>query len=351
MKRIVLFLVNLIIVLSIIACSNQSESCNIDIFNINEATNAGRDYMNKLSEGQENYINAFKLDRSVEGTNYIYLSYKVIRGNNKGDGISLDSVDLKITKNNQEYVVEELKAKNSKEVYVDGDTLRIIDKEVGESKLFLRSKDLPKEIYYKGDKIMINKEEVPQGDFSLLALGFEGNKVAIVIKDKNKEFLAMALVKESKEAVAKAEGGNTEKTGKDELGGLIEKPIVEKIVPFDLIENSNVEKVVFTNDDGELIVQVNSNGVSRLRFYKNIIGELIELELDKTFPIDKYQIKIDRVNEEGSFIKVISIDSKQEKDYLLDLKEKKIINITKWMKTYNYVNKKFTFNHCLYGKI
>ena len=294
-KRIIIW-IGLILIISLVGCEKTAQEYEIDMFNKNEATKVGREYMNKLSSGEENYINAFKLDHSAEGGNFIYLNYKVVRGNDKGNSIGLDSFDLKVVKNDEGYSVEEVKSQNIKQVYVNSDTLRIIDKEVGESRLFVRSKDLPKEIYSKGTNMMINKDTILQGDFSLLSLGFEGNKVAIAVKNDNKEFLAMALVKEAKETAAKTEGDNSENIDGKDLSGLFEKPIVEKIIPYDLIDNMQIEKMVFTNDDGELIVQVNIDGVSRIICYRNPIGELIQIDLDSKFPKDKYQVEIDKVN-------------------------------------------------------
>lgn len=327
MRKMLLFCISLILIFGMVGCQRDVDTIKIDMFNEKEATIVGRKYMEELSKGQENFINSFKLDHSAEGGNFVFLNYKVIRGNDKGNSIGLDSFDLKVVKNAEVYSVEEIKSKNTKQVYVNDNTLRILDEEVGESKLFLRDKDLPKEIYSKGNQLMIEKEEVPQGEFSMLSLGFEGNKVALVVKNENKEFLALALVKESKSTVAKAEGEDSDKINNKGIDELIEKPTVEKIVPYDLIEDSDIEKIVFTSDDAELIVQINSEGVSSLKTYRNPSGELIPIDLENRFPKDKYQVKIDRVNEVGSFIKVIAIDSGEEEEYSLDLKEMKVIKI------------------------
>lgn len=327
MRKTLLFCISIILLFGMVGCQRNLGNNKIDMFNEKEATSVGRRYMDELSKGQDNFINSFKLDHSAEGGDFVFLNYKVIRGNDKGNSIGLDSFDLKVIKNAEVYSVEEVKSKNKKQVYVDNNTLRILDEEVGESQLFLRSKDLPKEIYSKGNRVMIKKEVVPQGEFSMLAMGFEGNKVALVIKNEDKEFLALALVKESKATVAKGKGEDSDNIDNKQIDELIEKPIVEKIVPYDLMENSKIEKIVFTNDDAELILQVTSGGISSLRTYKNPSGELIPIDLDKRFPGDKYQVKIDRVNEEGSFIKVIAIDSGEEEEYLLNLKEMKVVKI------------------------
>ena len=327
MKKMLLFCISLILIFGMVGCNGDVDTIKIDMFNEKEATIIGRKYMDELSKGQDNFINSFKLDHSAEGGDFVFLNYKVIRGNDKGNSIGLDSFDLKVVKNAEVYSVEEIKSKNTKQVYVNKNTLRILDEEVGESQLFLRDKDLPREIYSKGNQLMIDKKEVPQGEFSMLSLGFEGNKVALVVKNDNKEFLALALVKESKATVAKAEAGDSDKINNKGIDELIEKPTVEKIIPYDIVEDSDIEKIVFTSDDAELIVQINSEGVSSLKTYSNPSGELIPIDLENRFPKDKYQVKIDRVNEEGSFIKVIAKDSGEEEEYSLNLKEMKVIKI------------------------
>ena len=327
MKKMLLFCISLILIFGMVGCNGDVDTIKIDMFNEKEATIIGRKYMDELSKGQDNFINSFKLDHSAEGGDFVFLNYKVIRGNDKGNSIGLDSFDLKVVKNAEVYSIEEIKSKNTKQVYVNKNTLRILDEEVGESQLFLRDKDLPREIYSKGNQLMIDKKEVPQGEFSMLSLGFEGNKVALVVKNDNKEFLALALVKESKATVAKAEAGDSDKINNKGIDELIEKPTVEKIIPYDIVEDSDIEKIVFTSDDAELIVQINSEGVSSLKTYSNPSGELIPIDLENRFPKDKYQVKIDRVNEEGSFIKVIAKDSGEEEEYSLNLKEMKVIKI------------------------
>lgn len=329
MKKRLLFYISLLLIYLMVGCIGEVDTIKVDLFNEREATRVGRIYMDELCKGQENYINAFKLDHSSEGGNFIFLNYIVTRGNDKGDSIGLDSYDLKVIKNAEVYSVKEVKAKNTKQVYVDNNTLRILDQDVGESQLFLRRKDLPKEIYSKGNELMIDKEKVPQGEFSMLAIGFEGNKVALVVKSENKEFIALAMAKESTVTVAKESKGDSSDVKNTGTDILIERPTVEQIIPYDLIKDSNIEKLVFTNDDAELIVQINSKGVSSLKSYRNPSGELIPIDLESRFPKDKYQIKIDRVNEVGNFIKIIAIDSGEEEEYSLDLKEMKVKKINK----------------------
>lgn len=329
MKKRLLFYISLLLIYLMVGCTGEVDTIKVDLFNEREATRVGRIYMDELCKGQENYINAFKLDHSSEGGNFIFLNYIVTRGNDKGDSIGLDSYDLKVIKNAEVYSVKEVKAKNTKQVYVDNNTLRILDQDVGESQLFLRRKDLPKEIYSKGNELMIDKEKVPQGEFSMLAIGFEGNKVALVVKSENKEFIALAMAKESTVTVAKESKGDSSDVKNTGTDILIERPTVEQIIPYDLIKDSNIEKLVFTNDDAELIVQINSKGVSSLKSYRNPSGELIPIDLESRFPKDKYQIKIDRVNEVGNFIKIIAIDSGEEEEYSLDLKEMKVKKINK----------------------
>lgn len=329
MKKRLLFYISLLLIYLMVGCTGEVDTIKVDLFNEREATRVGRIYMDELCKGQENYINAFKLDHSSEGGDFIFLNYIVTRGNDKGDSIGLDSYDLKVIKNAEVYSVKEVKAKNTKQVYVDNNTLRILDQDVGESQLFLRRKDLPKEIYSKGNELMIDKEKVPQGEFSMLAIGFEGNKVALVVKSENKEFIALAMAKESTVTVAKESKGDSSDVKNTGTDILIERPTVEKIIPYDLIKDSNIEKLVFTNDDAELIVQINSKGVSSLKSYRNPSGELIPIDLESRFPKDKYQIKIDRVNEVGNFIKIIAIDSGEEEEYSLDLKEMKVKKINK----------------------
>ena len=114
-----------------------------DYFEIDEATKAGKIYMEELGLDNKNNIDSYNLEKVTEAANYVILDYKVIRKNPNNIDIDLDSFNIKVEKKEGNYEVSKIKSKNSMRVYTDKNNLRIRDEETGMSELLLRERDTP----------------------------------------------------------------------------------------------------------------------------------------------------------------------------------------------------------------
>ena len=228
MKKFFIGILCLILIFTIGGCNGSMGEVTVHLFDIKEAMDIGSEYMQNLALGnieeansycrnkdiskeevvkmQENKINSYKLDKVEEGANYAYLKYIVLRGNNAALTADLDGIVLKIMKEDDKYLIDDIKASNIKQVYKEKDTLRIRDEESGKSKLLLRMRDLPKEVYPKKEEVTLSKETVPESEFNKISIGFEGNRVAITLTDGNNTFIAVAMIKELEATAGKAEG-------------------------------------------------------------------------------------------------------------------------------------------------
>lgn len=352
MKKKLSYLLISILLLFMISCDLGGKSENINIFEIQNATKVTEEYMENIALGnlddanklvssnlkneeefnklEKNKINAYKIDEVEEGSSYAYINYKITRRKEDEVRADLDTLSLKVIKNDDNYIIDEVKAKSEKQVYGDRTFLRVRDSNSGRSEVLVRIKDLPKQIYPKKDNIVLGKENVPSKEFTNVAMSFEGNKVGIITSDGEKSFVGIAMVEESKPTAGEASGDNEGASEEDidkAIDDALEKPIVDKLVGYDILDVANVEKVIFSADDNELIIQFKEGDKgSSLKIYQNPTGELVKLQLESLFPNDKYSIDIQRVNKDGVFINVspISEENKLSGEYKIDLKSMKI---------------------------
>jgi len=348
-KKYFIGILSLILIFTLGGCKSFMGEVTVHLFDIKDAMDIGSKYMENLALGnideansycrnkdiskeevvkmQENKINSYKLDKFEEGANYAYLKYIVLRGNDETLRADLDGVVLKIMKEDDKYLIDDIKANNIKQVYKEKDTLRIRDEESGKSELLLRMRDVPREVYQKKEEVTLSKETVPVGEFNKVSIGFQGNRVAFTLTDGKNTFIAVAMIKELEETAGKVQGKEaTQGSEEANLDEILEKPIAEKIVGYDLLQSEVVEKVLFSKDDGELIVQEKKEGVASIKIYKNPKGELAHLKIDELFPRQKYSVNILSVTGEGTLINVEALgeDIKAVGTYIVDVKEGKI---------------------------
>ena len=331
-KRITVF-IGFLFLLMLIACGGKDEKINTSFFEINKATDAGKEYMSQLSLDKNNSIKAYNLEKVTEAADYVVLEYKVLRKKDNNISEDLDNFNIKVVMDEGKYVVDRLIAKNSMQLYVDGNNIRVREKDTGMSELLLRKKDLPIEVYPQNNDIMTDKVNVTNEQYSQLALDFKGKNVGVITKNNNENFIVFSQIKNTQETVGEVDstGGDNVSTGDrgvdiNTLEDVLEKPIASKIVPYDLVQAENIDELVFTADGDFLLVHINDNQVGRLNIYKNPTGEKVDMNLEEIFPSDKYTLTINQINETGTYIDVRALgdDKKEEGLYKFEFKSKKI---------------------------
>ena len=187
---------------------------------------------------------------------------------------------------------------------------------------------MPQEVYPKSrDQAILSKESVPNMNFKKVNIGFKGVSVAIAIQNESDIFIAMAQIDESDDSSSYKENDEEYIAIGENLDNALEKPMAKNIAGYDLLKNVQIQKLLFTDDDGNLIVQLaNGEGVSFIRIYKNPTGELLTLDLEKVFPKDKYSLEVDKITSEGLYIrsKPISDVNESEGVFVVDCKNLKI---------------------------
>lgn len=331
MKKLFYCILLVLNIFFISSCSNSEVTRNEYLFRIDEATDFGKEYIKNLAEDESKNIQAYLLKEVTEGSNYVVLTYRIVRNDTNNINSSLDEFKLKVSKNDEDYFVSELKSDNVSEVYLDKNSLRIINKDTGLSELLIRLKDMPREVYPQDSNIMINKENVKNEEYEKLAIDEEGKKIGSITKVKDKHFICLIQAEDTKETVGEVNNDTNEASDNisdfQNFNEISEMPIASKITAYDLISSNKIEKLIFSSDGNYLLLQSNENNKSRLHIYKNPNGEKLDFNLDEVFPKDKYSINIKLVNEDGVFIS--AKDSNSDNIYRLDLKNKKIFSESK----------------------
>lgn len=348
----------IIFIVSILTgCSNveSKDEVAINLFDMQKANDIAKKYLNSIilgdldtansllseellisnkntGEGISNII-SFKSDESVQGSNYGYFIYDIVRSSEVEPKSDLENMIFKVKKQNKEYKIDEIKSKSEKEVYTHGNGLRVIGEEGGKSSLIINLNSLPKDTYLRDNKIMMYKDKVPKDSFGKVCLSFTGKRIAITTTNNKDSYICIAYIDEAlmTSAQSGAAGGNSEANlgsdNIDELEEALEKPIAQKVVTVDLLKDSIVTKFIFSEKEDILQLSYNNKyNKERVKLYKSDDGSLIKTELDNIFPEDKCNISNGMFEKDVFKFKVTASQGQENLNgnYILDLKNLEI---------------------------
>ena len=294
----------------------------------------------KISTGTSEII-AYAPDNVIESSKSAFITFNVVRNSSSEPKCDLDNYAIKVIKEEDAYRIDEIKATNLKQVFVKNNALRIIGEDGGKSDLIISLNNIPKDAYLKENELMLYKEKVPSDNFGPVSLGYKGNKIAISTISENRAFISIAYIQESKEAQGTSsqgdEGGNSNQQGNNKMSNLedlLDKPIAKKVIPIDMYNGVKIDNLVFTHEERYLITEYfNTNLVKRIKVYNSASGDLIQLNLDKMFQEDKYNIELIDFKKDEFSINVTGKDNVNDVnqeiigEYKVDIEEKEIKKI------------------------
>jgi hypothetical protein len=321
LKKVLSCLLILFYVLSFTGCAKkeEEEKSKVNAFEIKTAGNVVESYLNFIMK--EDYENGKKLytKELLRKASQMPISemkikgYKVSESNEVGrSGVfkvritttsmvkslsSLDEYSIKVVKDGAEYKISEVNNTPQKESFAEGTSIRFRDKKNVKTNLILDEAGLPRHVYSRDDAAQLYKIEVPMKEFSSINFNYEGDKLAISTYNKN-SFIAVVNIDESLAVQGQAGGagggGGAEQSSQSGSGsGVIakEKPIGKELVPVDLLLNCKVEFMTFSLDEKLLVVQYNKENMGKyIRVYKVENGDMIPINFEKDYPIEKVQV-------------------------------------------------------------
>jgi len=330
MKKVLSCLLILFCILSSAGCAKkeEEEKPKVNAFEIETATNVVNNYMNFIMK--EDYENGKKLytkdlfkkapnmpisDMKIKG-------YKVTESNEVGrSGVfkvrtsrtsmvssfsSLDEYTIKVVKDGAEYKISEIINSPQKEAFVEDLSIRFRDKKNVKTNLIIDESGIPKYVYSKDDGARLYKIIVPTKEFSSINFGYEGDKLAVTTYNKN-TFIGIVNIDES-QAVQGDAGQSSNQSAQGGGSGVMakEKPIGKDLVSIDLLINCKVEFMTFSLDEKFLLVQYTKQDMGKcIRVYKVDDGDMIPIDFEKDYPIEKVQITFSSFGEDNMTYEVI----------------------------------------------
>lgn len=286
-----------------------------------------------LSEGVSN-ITGFQLNRAIANSQFAYYIFNVIRDSNIEPKSDLEEYIIKVNRNDDNYIISDIKSKSQRELYIKNNAIRIIGEKGGKSSLVISLNNIPKDTYLRENKIMLYKEKVPNNSFGKVVLGFTGKKIAISAIDDKNSYICIAyiddtLMKSGSDIVDL--NNNSSSALSEGLQEALEKPVTSKVVSIDLLNNCKIDDFIFSKEDDNLAVNYkNEKGLNRLNIYKAEDGEAINTKFKDIFNEYIYNIKADYFVDNKVIFDVFKSDQSIDEmtgKYSLDLTNEEMIKL------------------------
>ena len=286
-----------------------------------------------LSEGVSN-ITGFQLNRAIANSQFAYYIFNVIRDSNIEPKSDLEEYIIKVNRNDDNYIISDIKSKSQRELYIKNNAIRIIGEKGGKSSLVISLNNIPKDTYLRENKIMLYKEKVPNNSFGKVVLGFTGKKIAISAIDDKNSYICIAyiddtLMKCGSDIVDL--NNNSSSALSEGLQEALEKPVTSKVVSVDLLNNCKIDDFIFSKEDDNLAVNYkNEKGLNRLNIYKAEDGEAINTKFKDIFNEYIYNIKADYFVDNKVIFDVFKSDQSIDEmtgKYSLDLTNEEMIKL------------------------
>lgn len=341
-KKVISLCMLLFSLFNFTACERtENTEVKVDLFDSEKALDISKDYLfnikngniegaNKLCteellKGNVNIgegiseITSFDKEKSVEGNNFAYYIYNIIRTSSAEPKSDLESLTIKVEKIADQYLINEVKSQSKKELFVDGKYLRILEEEGSNSNLVVSLNSIPKDTYVSENDIMLYKTKVPNEAFGKVGLSFTGKKVAISTEGQEQVYICVANIEDSITTFladnSSAAGGSSGDNTMSELEELFEKPIAKKIVSLDLLKNCQISNFIFSKKEDSLaVVYSNDNGVRRINIYNANEGDMISKAINEEFNEAEYNIDEVGFNAEEFIFNVSKVNSEGNSD-------------------------------------
>ena len=286
-----------------------------------------------LSEGVSN-ITGFQLNRAIANSQFAYYIFNVIRDSNIEPKSDLEEYIIKVNRNDDNYIISDIKSKSQRELYIKNNAIRIIGEKGGKSSLVISLNNIPKDTYLRENKIMLYKEKVPNNSFGRVVLGFTGKKIAISAIDDKNSYICIAYIDDTlmKSGSDIVDLNNNSSVALSEgLQEALEKPVTSKVVSVDLLNNCKIDDFIFSKEDDNLAVNYkNEKGLNRLNIYKAADGEAINTKFKDIFNEYIYNIKAEYFVDNKVIFDVFKSDQSIDEmtgKYSLDLTNEEMIKL------------------------
>ncbi|WP_315117211.1 hypothetical protein [uncultured Clostridium sp.] len=290
------------------------------VFDIKAAENIVNSYMNRLIK--EDYEDALKFYSKelaanstktnekalkIRGYNISEIielgraglfKIKVTKMNNDTPYASLEEITVKVNKEGEDYKIQDINTIMEREAFEKHGNLRIRIRNNIDNSLLIDDSGIPSYEFSKDDKGKTNKISVPKDNYGPMIFSYNGDSIVITTYSKD-SYIAIVKIDESMTVQGGAagqpegqgqepEGGGQPKGGKRNL--VKEKPIGKNITSLDLLKDSKVEYVMFSDNEKYVLAQYKKAEGKSIRVYFSENGDMIPYNFEKYYPMDKVDV-------------------------------------------------------------
>jgi len=346
MRKFKFFLPAILLIIMVTACT-QKKAENVrekDRFDIKVANNVVEKYLKYVSE--ENFTEASKLlteklkksanevkpnDLKVKGFRVEEMTesggkgnftVRVIKINTSKPETQLLDYKLKVLKDGIDYKINEIKPSNNKESFRESNQLRLRKEKEVETFLITDFEGLPKYAYSKDDSANLKSQLIPKTNYGIITLNYSGDTVALTTMGDS-VFLGILSFDDTMKTQGTQGGmkggggaeGSEQGAGGESAGikGNREKPIGKEMIICDIIQNGNIENLMFSKDEKLLVAQYTKGDAKCIRVYTVGSGELINVKFEEEYPLNKVDVIFERFEKEKMIYKVVP-KSEQDKN-------------------------------------
>lgn len=303
-----------------------------DRFDIDIARNIVESYINKVSadkfdEANELLTEKVKTDvKDMKTTNLKVNGFRIEEMSEVGKGgdfeasvtkANMDKPEsqiikykFRVIKEGVDYKIDEIKIVPFREAFQSFGEIRLRKEDEADTFLVVDMEGIPISAHPQDDSGKLGSKTIPKGKFGAMTLDYSGKSLAISTTGGKDTYICVLSIDDSTQTQG---GGNNQEDGGGEEGSsgagdkqnlsqgkkmLREKSIANKLVSCDIMENTTLEKMVFSKDEDLLAVQFKKEGNRLLRVYNTNSGELIKFKFEEEYPINKVNIAFAGFDEE-----------------------------------------------------
>lgn len=315
MRKVFNIIILLLTITILVSCKPKEKEVEKDEknkFDINAATNVVNSYMSYLSKEDLENCNKLYSKDILKSTKYFpdkelkikgffisevneigrsgIFKVKTLRVNLNKAYASLDEYNIKVVKESDDYKIGEINNNIEKEAFADNNQLRARTKDNVKTNLVVDFQGIPSYAFSKDDKANAYKIVVPKKNFGNMCFTYDGEGLAITTQDKD-TYIGIIKIDET----LAVQGAGDEKVGEKKEEGsksmARETPIGKQIMNIDLLKDSAVEFLTFSQGGKYLLAQYNKPNQGKcIRVYKTDNGEIIPYMFENSYPIDKVDV-------------------------------------------------------------
>lgn len=240
-------------------------------------------------------INGFRIEETNESNDSVFFTVKVSQQDKESCNALLWNYLIKVRKTNMEYKIQEINNSLFREVINFKDSLRIRFQNSVDTNLLLDMDGIGNYTYSKDDKGKLSMQSIPNSEFSITAISYGAQLIAITTEDEN-AFIGIVSVDETIQTQGESTDASDDETSKGIK--IKEKPMGKTLVSCDWLKNSIVTKTAFSLDEKYLVAQYSTiEGNICFRVYSSESGEMIKIKLEEEFPLNSVDIEFDDFEE------------------------------------------------------